>query len=132
MKKTAGAKEKIVVTSALPYVNGVKHLGNLLGSLLPADVYARFLRLQGEDVIFVCGTDEHGTACEVAALEAKTPIRDYVDKYHEIQKSIYEKWGLSFDYFGRTSARQNHETTREIFKRLHEKGLIAQKTLKLS
>ena len=131
MKKSSGAKEKIIVTSALPYVNGVKHLGNLLGSMLPADVYARFLRLQGEDVIFVCGTDEHGTACEVAALEAKIPIRDYVDKYYEIQKSVYEKWGLSFDYFGRTSARQNHETTREIFKRLHEKGLIVEKTLKL-
>jgi len=129
--KNSSAKEKIVVTSALPYVNGVKHLGNLLGSLLPADVYSRFLRLQGEDVIFVCGTDEHGTACEVAALEEKTPIRAYVDKYYEIQKEIYEKWGLSFDYFGRTSAKQNHETTQEIFKLLHAKGLISEKTLKL-
>ncbi|MEM4255408.1 MAG: methionine--tRNA ligase [Candidatus Norongarragalinales archaeon] len=131
MKGKAKAKEKIVVTSALPYVNGVKHLGNLLGSMLPADVYARFLRLQGEDVIFVCGTDEHGTACEVAALEEKTPIRDYVNKYYEIQRGIYEKWGLRFDYFGRTSAKQNHETTQEVFKRLHAKGLIAEKTLKL-
>ena len=125
------SKQKIVVTSALPYVNGVKHLGNLLGSLLPADVYARFLRLQGEDVIFVCGTDEHGTACEVAALEEKTPIRQYVDKYYEIQKEVYEKWNLSFDYFGRTSARQNHVTTQEIFKLILEKNLIAEKTLKL-
>ncbi|MFH1056314.1 MAG: methionine--tRNA ligase [Candidatus Micrarchaeota archaeon] len=123
--------EKIVVTSALPYVNGVKHLGNLLGSLLPADVYARFLRLEGEDVIFICGTDEHGTACEVAALEEKTPIRKYVDKYHEIQKNVYEKWGLSFDYFGRTSSKQNHDTTQEIFLKIYEKGLIHEKTLKL-
>ena len=131
LKSKSSPKEKIVVTSALPYVNGVKHLGNLLGSLLPADVYARFLRLQGEDVIFVCGTDEHGTACEVAALEEKTPIRNYVDKYYSIQKAVYEKWGLSFDYFGRTSAKQNHETTQEIFLKIYEKGLIKEKTLKL-
>jgi len=128
---SSAGKEKIVVTSALPYVNGVKHLGNLLGSLLPADVYARFLRLDGQDVICICGTDEHGTACEVGALEEKMPIRAYVDKYHAMQKEVYEKWGLSFDYFGRTSALQNHATTQEVFKRIYAKGLITEKTLKL-
>lgn len=129
--KPEAKKEKIVVTSALPYVNGVKHLGNLLGSLLPADVYARFLRLDGKDVICVCGTDEHGTACEVAALEEKLPIRAYVDKYYAVQKEIYARWGLSFDYFGRTSSPTNHSTTQEVFKRIYAKGLIHEKTLKL-
>lgn len=129
--KSDARKEKIVVTSALPYVNGVKHLGNLLGSLLPADVYARFLRLEGKDVIFVCGTDDHGTACEVAALEEGLPFRDYADKYYSIQKGVYEKWNLSFDHFGRTSSKQNHATTQEIFKRIYDKGLITEKLLKL-
>ena len=82
-------KQKFIVTSALPYVNGVKHLGNLLGSLLPADVYARYLRSQGQDVIVVCGTDEHGTPAELGALAEGVPVEEYVAKYHEIQKKIY-------------------------------------------
>ncbi|MFH0922734.1 MAG: methionine--tRNA ligase [Candidatus Micrarchaeota archaeon] len=125
------AKQKFLVTSALPYVNGVKHIGNLLGSLLPADVYARYLRSKGEDVVFVCGTDEHGTPCELAALEEKLPVEKYAEKYYKIQKKVYAGWGLSFDYFGRTSSKENYETTQELFLAAHKRGFIKEKTLKL-
>ena len=115
---------KYIVTSALPYVNGVKHLGNLIGSLLPADVYARWLRLQGEDVLAICGTDEHGTPCEVAALEEGLPVAQYAEKYHRIQKDIYERFGLSFDHFGRTSSPHNHRMTQHLFLRLYHNGYV--------
>ncbi|MFH0835833.1 MAG: class I tRNA ligase family protein, partial [Candidatus Micrarchaeota archaeon] len=122
-------KQKYIVTSALPYVNGVKHLGNLLGSLLPADVYGRYLRSQRQDVIVICGTDEHGTPAELGALEEGLAIEEYVKKYYEIQKKIYEGFGLRFDFFGRTSAPENHETTQEVFKAIYDNGFIKEKTL---
>jgi len=115
---------RYIVTSALPYVNGVKHLGNLVGSLLPADVYARWLRLQGEDVLAVCGTDEHGTPCEVAALNEGLPVAEYAEKYHHIQKDIYQRFHLSFDHFGRTSHPHNHEMTQHLFLRLYKNGYV--------
>ena len=105
--------QKFLITSALPYVNGVKHLGNIIGSLLPA----------------VCGTDEHGTPCELAALEEGTPVREYADKYYAIQKRIYEELGLSFDLFGRTSSPQNHQMTQHLFLRLCERGYINERTI---
>jgi len=120
---------KYIVTSALPYVNGVKHLGNLVGSLLPADVYARWLRLQGEDVLAVCGTDEHGTPCEVAALQEGLPVEEYAEKYHGIQKDIYERFGLSFDLFGRTSSPYNHQMTQHLFLRLYENGYVIEREI---
>jgi len=120
--------QKFVVTSALPYVNGVKHLGNLIGSLLPADIYARWRRMQGHDVLAVCGTDEHGTPCEIAALEEKLPVEEYALKYYRIQKRIYEAFGLSFDLFGRTSSPQNREITQHLFLRLWEHGYITERT----
>jgi len=118
---------KYIVTSALPYINGVKHLGNLIGSLLPADVYARYLRLRGEDVLCVCGTDEHGTPAQISAMQEGMDVRQYVDKYYLIQKKIYEDFGLSFDYFGRTSSPENHGITRHLFLKLSENGLITEK-----
>ena len=121
------SKQKFIITSALPYVNGVKHLGNFVGSLLPADVYARYLRLQGHDVLAICGTDEHGTPCEVAALDAGLPVEMYAEKYYKIQKQIYEDFYLSFDYFGRTSSPENHTITKHIFLKLYENGLIQEK-----
>lgn len=102
---------KHLITSALPYVNGVKHLGNLVGSLLPADAYARFLRLEEEEVLFICATDEHGTPAELSALEAGLPVQEYCDTMHQKQRAIYAKFGLSFDHFGRTSSDQNRELT---------------------
>jgi len=118
---------KYIVTSALPYINGVKHLGNLVGSLLPADVYARYLRLLGEDVLCVCGTDEHGTPAQISAMEEGVGVKDYVDKYYKIQKKIYEDFGLSFDYFGRTSSPENHKITQHLFLKLKENGLIEER-----
>jgi methionyl-tRNA synthetase len=118
---------KYIVTSALPYVNGVKHLGTLIGSLLPADVYARWLRLQGEDVLAICGTDEHGTPCEVAALEEGVPVAEYAEKYYHIQKDIYQRFRLSFDHFGRTSSPENRRMTQHLFLRLHQHGYIVER-----
>ncbi len=120
--------EKFLVTSALPYVNGVKHLGNLIGSLLPADIYARWRRMQGHDVLAICGTDEHGTPCELAALAEGLPVAEYAEKYYHVQKDIYEQLGISFDLFGRTSSRQNREITQRLFLRLWEKGYITERT----
>jgi len=116
---------KHLITSALPYINGVKHLGNLAGSLLPADVYARFLRLENEEVLFICATDEHGTPAELSAFEANLSVQDYCDTMHRKQSSIYERLGLSFDHFGRTSSTQNKELTKHLFERLDENGFIA-------
>ncbi|HVU48080.1 MAG TPA: class I tRNA ligase family protein, partial [Terracidiphilus sp.] len=79
---------RILITSALPYINGVKHLGNLAGSMLPGDVYARYSRLAGHHVLFICATDEHGTPAELAAAEAGQTVRQYCDEQHEIQKRV--------------------------------------------
>ncbi|MBI5229179.1 methionine--tRNA ligase [Candidatus Micrarchaeota archaeon] len=122
---------RFLVTSALPYVNGVKHLGVFVGSILPADVYARYLRLRGHDIVFVCGTDEHGAPSEIAAMEEGLPIKEYCGKYFEIQRSIYERFNCSFDHFGRTSGEENHKTTQEMFLRMYERGFISEKTLKM-
>jgi methionyl-tRNA synthetase len=113
-----------LITSALPYINGVKHLGNLVGSMLPADVYARFLRARGEEVLFVCATDEHGTPAELAADEAGLEVAEYCRRQHQVQARLAEEFGLSFDVFGRSSSRQNHEQTQYFAKRLDEEGFI--------
>ena len=118
---------KHLITSALPYVNGVKHLGNLIGSLLPADVYARYLRFLGHDVVAVCGTDDHGTPAEISAIEAGLPVEEYVEKMYRVQKKIYKDFGLSFDYFGQTSTPENEEITQSIFLQLHKNGYIFEK-----
>ncbi len=121
---------KYLITSALPYINGIKHLGNLIGSLLPADVYARHLRQEGEEVLFICGTDEHGTPAEIAAEAANESVDAYCQQMFEQQKSIYEGFELSFDYFGRSSAPENHVLTQEIFKALDKNGFIEEREIK--
>jgi len=121
---------KYLVTSALPYINGIKHLGNLIGSMLPADVYARFLRQQGEEVLYICGTDEHGTPAELAAKENNQEIASYCSHMYEVQKDIYERFGIKFDYFGRSSSPANHELTKEIFLDLDKNGYISTKEIK--
>jgi methionyl-tRNA synthetase len=115
---------KVLITSAIPYINGVKHLGNLIGSLLPADVHARFRRQTGDDVLFICGTDEHGTPAELGAIEAKQPVRAYCDAQHAIQADVYRRFGLTFDHFGRSSSPQNHALTQHFYRRLDAAGLI--------
>lgn len=121
---------KFLITSALPYVNGVKHLGNLAGSLLPADIHARFRRQTGHDVLFLCGTDEHGTPVELAAHAAGVPVADYCDRQHAIQADIYRRFGLSFDHFSRTSGVANRRLTQEIFQCLDAAGYIEPRTIR--
>jgi methionyl-tRNA synthetase len=120
---------RYLITSALPYINGIKHLGNLVGSMLPADVYARFLRQEGETVLYICGTDEHGTPAELAALEAGLNVADYCKRQYDRQADVYSRFGLSFDYFGRTSSPENHELTQHFYQRLDENGFIEEREI---
>jgi methionyl-tRNA synthetase len=121
---------RYLITSALPYINGIKHLGNLVGSMLPADVYARFLRQQGEEVLFICGTDEHGTPAELAALEAGLAVSDYCQRQYERQSDVYRRFGLSFDHFGRTSSAEQRELTQHFYQKLDEAGFIEEREIK--
>jgi methionyl-tRNA synthetase len=121
---------RYLITSALPYINGVKHLGNLVGSMLPADVYARYLRQRGHEVLYICATDEHGTPAELAALEAELDVAEYCRQQHELQADVYRRFGLSFDYFGRSSSLQNRELTQHFARRLEERGLIEEREVK--
>ena len=115
---------RILVTSALPYINGVKHLGNLVGSMLPADAYARYMRARGHEVLAICATDEHGTPAELAAAQAGKPVAEYCAWMWSVQKRLGDGFGLSFDHFGRSSSEQNHALTQHFAGRLHEAGLI--------
>ena len=118
-----------LITAGLPYINGIKHLGNLVGSMLPADVYARFLRQQGEDVLYICGTDEHGAPAEIAAEKAGQPVEAFCDAQHDLQADIYRRFGVSFDWFGRTSRAPNHRLTQRIFEGLDRGGFIDRKSI---
>ena len=118
---------KILITSALPYINGVKHLGNLAGSMLPADVYARAMRLLGHEVLYICATDEHGTPAELAAQQAGMDVAAYCEAMHEAQKAAGAQFKLSYDYFGRSSAPSNHALTQHFAHVLEEKGLIEER-----
>ena len=113
-----------LITSAIPYINGIKHLGNLVGSQLPADLYARYLRARGHEVLFLCATDEHGTPAELAAAKAGKPVADYCAEMHEVQAKIAQGFRLSFDHFGRSSSARNHELTQHFAAQLHAQGLI--------
>ncbi len=115
---------RTLITSALPYINGIKHLGNLVGSQLPADLYARYRRARGDEVMFVCATDEHGTPAELAAARAGQAVADYCAEMHEVQADLARRFGLSFDHFGRSSSRHNRRLTQHLAARLGEAGLI--------
>ncbi|MGA7710710.1 MAG: methionine--tRNA ligase [Rhizomicrobium sp.] len=121
---------RILITSALPYINGVKHLGNLVGSMLPADVYARFRRARGDETLFICATDEHGTPAELAALEAGQDVAAYCLEQHAIQADIGARFGLSWDYFGRSSSPQNRELTQHFARALWKRGHLEVRTTK--
>ena len=113
-----------LITSAIPYINGIKHLGNLVGSQLPADLFARYQRARGNEVLFLCATDEHGTPAELAAAKAGKPVAEYCAEMHEVQSKIAEGFRLSFDHFGRSSSPQNHKLTQHFAGVLAERGLI--------
>jgi methionyl-tRNA synthetase len=113
-----------LITSAIPYINGIKHLGNLIGSQLPADLFARYQRGRGREVLFLCATDEHGTPAELAAKKAGKPVDEFCAEMHEAQARIAEGFRLSFDHFGRSSSPQNHALTQHFAGKLQENGLI--------
>jgi methionyl-tRNA synthetase len=117
-----------LITSAIPYINGIKHLGNLIGSQLPADLYARYQRARGHEVLFLCATDEHGTPAELAAAKAGKPVAEYCAEMHDIQAQIADGFRLSFDHFGRSSSPQNHKLTQAFAGRLADVGLIKEVT----
>ena len=122
--------KRILITSALPYVAGVKHLGNLVGSMLPADVFARFCRARGHETLFICATDEHGAPVELAALEEGKPVAQYCAHWYGVQKELGDRFGLSFDNFGRSSSVQNHELTLHFARQLWKNGFLELRTTK--
>lgn len=119
--------KRYLVTSALPYANGLKHVGHLAGAYIPADIYVRYLRAQQRDVVFVCGSDEHGTAIPIQAMKENTTPRAIIDKYHEAMKQDFDDLGISFDIYHRTSEPLHHETAQEFFTYLHERGELETK-----
>ncbi|HMR58507.1 MAG TPA: class I tRNA ligase family protein, partial [Cyclobacteriaceae bacterium] len=110
---------RYTVTAALPYANGPKHIGHLAGAYIPSDVYVRYLRLTGKDVIFVCGSDEHGTAIPNQALKENTTSKAIIDKYDALIRDCFNKLGMSFDIYHRTSEPIHHQTSQEFFLALY-------------
>jgi methionyl-tRNA synthetase len=120
-----------LITCALPYVNNVPHIGNIAGSHLPADIFARYCRLAGYETVFIGGSDEHGTPTEVAAAKLGVSPRELCDRYYEVHRRIYEWLDISYDNFSRTSREVHHETTAEFFKKIYENGYVTESTLRL-
>ena len=120
--------KRTLITSALPYANGPVHIGHLAGVYVPADIFARYLRLKGEEVLFIGGSDEHGVPITLKAKKEGTTPQAIVDKYHGMIKDSFEKFGISFDVYSRTSSKIHHETASEIFKTLYDKGEFVEQT----
>ena len=123
-------KNKYLVTAALPYANGYLHLGHIAGAYLPADIFVRFKRLNNEEIIFICGSDEHGTAIEISAMKEKITPKEIIDRFHFANKEAFEKLGISFDIYSRTSNEIHHRTSQDFFLNLYDKGILLQKTEK--
>ncbi len=119
--------KRYLVTSALPYANGPLHIGHLAGAYLSADIYVRFLRLMDKEVAFICGSDEHGAAITIRAAKEGVSPQEIVDKYHDLFKTTFEKAGISFDIYHRTSAEIHHQTSQDFFKTLYENGEFEEK-----
>jgi methionyl-tRNA synthetase len=122
--------EKILVTSALPYANGPLHLGHIAGAYLPADIYVRYQRMMGRDVVFVCGTDEHGVAITIAAEKAKKSPQEIVDFYWVQMNEAFARAGISFDIFSRTTTPEHYPLSQEFFLTMHKKNLLVEKSVK--
>jgi len=125
---TAKKFKRTLVTSALPYANGPIHLGHLAGVYVPSDIYVRYLRQRGRDVISICGSDEHGVPITLKARNEGITPQEVVDRYHALNKKAFEDFGISFDIYSRTSNQVHHETASDFFKILHEKGVFMEKT----
>lgn len=126
MEHTKGYK-RILVTSALPYANGPIHLGHLAGAYLPADIYVRYQRLKKRDVLYICGSDEHGVPITIAAEKKGASPQEIVDEFHFRNKEAFARFGMSFDYYGRTSSPMHHKTSQEFFLKLYEQGVFKKK-----
>ena len=120
--------KRTLITSALPYANGPVHIGHLAGVYVPADIYARYLRLKGEEVMFVGGSDEHGVPITIKARKEGVTPQDIVDRYHKIIKDSFEELGISFDVYGRTTSKTHHKTASDFFRALYDKGEFIEKT----
>jgi methionyl-tRNA synthetase len=120
--------ERYTITAALPYTNGPIHIGHLAGVYVPSDIYARYLRLQGKDVAFICGSDEHGVAISMKAKKEGITPQEVIDKYHRIIDQSFKDFGISFDFYGRTSSKTHHETAQEFFKKLYNQGDFIEET----
>ena len=120
--------KKYLITSALPYVNNNLHIGHLVGCWLPSDVYARFCRACGRDVLFVCGSDEHGTTSEIGAMKEGLPVEEYVDKYRAAHEQSVRDFNLSFDIYGRTHTERQEKLIHQLFLRLQEQDMLVEKT----
>lgn len=120
--------KRYTITAALPYANGPIHIGHVAGAYLPSDIYARYLRLKGEDVAFVCGSDEHGVAITLGAKKEGISPRQFVDKYHALMKKAFEDFGISFDIYSRTSNEIHYQTAQEFFKRIDEQNIFLEET----
>lgn len=120
--------KRYTITSALPYANGPLHIGHIAGAYLPADTYVRYLRLRGEDVIYVCGSDEHGVAITLGAKKEGVTPRVFVDKYHALMKKAFQDFGIAFDIYSRTSNPVHYETAQEFFTTIHGKGILQEET----
>jgi methionyl-tRNA synthetase len=119
--------KRILVTAALPYANGPIHLGHLAGAYLPADLYVRYQRLKQRDVVFICGSDEHGVPITITADKEGIRPQDVVDRYHEANKQAFARFGMSFDNYSRTSLPLHHATAQEFFKDLHARGILTER-----
>ena len=119
---------RTLVTCALPYANGPVHIGHLAGAYIPGDIYVRYLRLRGEDVVFVCGSDEHGVPITIKAREQGVTPQDIVDKYHKIMKDAFSGLGINFDIYSRTSSKVHEEHSSAFFRKLYDEGKFITKT----
>jgi methionyl-tRNA synthetase len=123
-------RKRYLITAALPYANGYLHLGHIAGAYLPADIFVRFKKLNNEDIIFICGSDEHGTAIEISAMKEKVSPKEIIDRYHFANKDAFEKLGINFDIFSRTSNEIHHKTSQDFFLNLYNKDLLTQRSEK--
>ena len=122
--------KRTTVTSALPYANGPVHIGHLAGVYVPADIYVRYLRLKGEDVIFIGGSDEHGVPITIKARKEGVSSQDIVDRYHTIIKKSFEEFGITFDIYSRTTSKTHHQLASDFFKKLYDDGKFIEQTTK--
>lgn len=120
--------KRYTITAALPYANGPLHIGHIAGAYLPSDIYVRYLRLRGEDVAYICGSDEHGVAITIGSKKEGISPKAFVDKYHEMMKKSFQDFGISFDIYSRTSNPTHYETAQEFFRDIHAKGIFLEET----